>query len=434
MPEAINLTFKKNWTFLLFALVVSAAYLLGVAQVPFHPDESTQIYMSGDLELFFQNPAALFVMPHPTDPLRQHYRLLDAPLARVLIGIGRQVAGLPALQTDWDWSKSWEQNRQAGALPDARLLWVSRLSVALLFPFSLALFFATARSLGGTPLAWLSSILFAGNALVLLHTRRAMAEGPLLFAGILSLWSLMRLRKNIWLLAIPVALSFGAKQTALGLVLVGLAAVFWPSGRSLRRRLIDALLFGLVFATITLLLNPFLWGSPLQTAQTAFMARADLLGRQVSFIGAANPGQVLDTWPERVVSMIAQLFIAPPAFADVGNYLQQTQASEVAYLANPLNNLLRGFTGGGALMLLAAYGSIVALLDLDHARPEPRRKLGLLLIATLVQFLSLLALIPLPFQRYYLPMVPFVCLWSGYALLKLAGMLLPLRQGLYNNQ
>ncbi len=416
------LLLKRNWVFLLFALAVSTAYLIGVARVPFHPDESTQIYMSGDLELFFQDPTALFWRADPAQPLRQHYRLLDAPLARDLIGLGRQVAGLSATPADWDWSKSWEQNRQAGALPDEHLLWVSRFSLALLFPLSLALFFAAAHTLGGPPLAWLASLLFAGNALVLLHTRRAMAEGPLLFTICLMLFALVRLRKHLWLLAVPAALAFNAKQSAAGLFLVGLVAIFWTAKRSLRQRMLDALLCGLAFALVTLLLNPFLWSDPLRAGQAALTARASLAGAQVGFFGAVEPVLVLGTGLQRLVGLISQLFIAPPAFADVGNYLQQTHASEVAYLANPLNDLLRGFMGGAVLMLLAVYGSILAALDLRRFEPKLRRNLGLLLIAGLVQLLVLLALIPIPFQRYYLPLIPFACLWSAYAVLNLIKM------------
>ncbi len=402
---------------MLFALLVSAGYLLGVARVPFHPDESTQIYMSGDLELFLRDPLALAWTSQPDQPLRQNYRLLDAPLARTLIGLGRLAAGRPALPSDWNWSQSWEQNSQAGALPDARLLLVSRLSVALLFPFSLLLFYATARSLGGPPLAWLSTLLFAGNALVLLHTRRAMAEGPLLFTSVLTLWALVRWRKHLWLLGILAALAFNAKQTAAALALVGLIAIWWPSHRALHRRFLDTLLYGLVFALVTALLNPFLWSHPLQAAREAIAARAYLVGDQTRFLGAASANQVLDSWLERLIGMISQLFIAPPAIADVGNYLQQTRASELAYLSNPLNALLRSFTGGSIIMLLTLYGYLLAGLGLRRAGREQRRVLGILWLATLAQFAALLAALPIPFQRYYLPLVPFVCLWSGYAII-----------------
>lgn len=411
-------TLEKNWPFLLFVLLVSAAYLSGIPAVPFHPDESTQIFMSSDLEIFFQNAPALYWAPDSAQPLRQHYRLLDAPLARLLIGFGRNITGAPPLQNDWDWSKDWQQNQQAGALPEERLLRLSRFSVAILFPFSLMLLYATAHALGGPSLGWASTILLAGNALVLLHTRRAMAESALLFTSILTLWALVRFQKQPLWIAAPAALAFNAKQTAAVFFLVGLAAVFWYSSGALPRRLLQGLLYTAIFLAITLLLNPYLWGSPFEAAQASLAARQALLQDQTGYFRLINPSQVLDTAPQRVVAMLAQLFVAPPAIADVSNYLPQTRLAENAYLANPLHTLLRGLPGGGLSMLLAVYGCILACLDACQKSFKLRRPLALLLFAFLGQALALLAAIPLSFQRYYLPLIPLLCLWSGYAILK----------------
>ena len=89
-------------------LALSLAYLGGLASVPFHPDESTQIFMSADIDTLFSNPPDLFWSAAKTQDVRQTYHELDAPLARYLIGFGRKIAGLPALPVDWDWSKSWD--------------------------------------------------------------------------------------------------------------------------------------------------------------------------------------------------------------------------------------------------------------------------------------------------------------------------------------
>lgn len=84
-------------------MTISVFYLAGLGTVPFHPDESTQIFMSADLERFFENPADLFWQPHQINEQRQRYRLLGAPLPRYVIGFGRLVAGrLAPLPTNWD--------------------------------------------------------------------------------------------------------------------------------------------------------------------------------------------------------------------------------------------------------------------------------------------------------------------------------------------
>ena len=41
-----------------------------IQQVPFHPDEATQIYMSHDVDLLFSNPSSLIYHPETT-----HYHL-----------------------------------------------------------------------------------------------------------------------------------------------------------------------------------------------------------------------------------------------------------------------------------------------------------------------------------------------------------------------
>ena len=207
-------------------LVITALYLLTVGAVPFHPDEATQIFMSSDIESVFTQPASLFYSQTPADALRQNYRLLDAPLSRWLIGVGRSITGQSALTADWDWSKSWQQNEAAGALPADDLLWVSRVSVAWLLSLTLFLGYRTGRVLGGEVMGWLMIVLISINALVLLHARRAMAESALLFIVTWFMHTLVKKETHPLLLVLPAALAVNAKQTAAGLVIIALLAVW----------------------------------------------------------------------------------------------------------------------------------------------------------------------------------------------------------------
>ena len=121
----------NTWSVLLAIILLSILYWSGLQVVPFHPDESTYIFMSGDLELVINNPGSLFWQPDQLTDFRMHYRLLDPPTSRYLVGIGRSLAGLSALPADWDWSLTWQQNQSAGALPDENLRIVSRAAVAI---------------------------------------------------------------------------------------------------------------------------------------------------------------------------------------------------------------------------------------------------------------------------------------------------------------
>lgn len=408
---------RLDLLFAILLLALSGYALLGAAGIPFHPDESTQLYMSAD----FDSLAAPWTMawsPQPQDAQRQHYRMIDAALTRYLLGLGRAVAGLPPLPADWDWAASWEQNRQAGALPAPDLLLAGRLATTLLLPFSLLFIYMLGRN-SGRPLAGLLAALLLGtNALTLLHARRAMAEGPLLFGVSLFLYSLPGAGRRPWLTALTAALAFNAKQSALALLPVGLLAVAWLPGEASERKKQAArssLQYAAVFFLVTAALNPVWWHRPLPALRASLAERQDLLARQTADAQRVNPGQYLDSPAERLAALLANLYLTPPAFAELGNYLDQTAAAEAAYLQIPGNTLLRGLAGGGVLLFLTLLGLILAGLRLRRTDPAARRSLALLLLATGSQVAFQLVAVPLSWQRYVMPLLPLACWWAGYA-------------------
>jgi hypothetical protein len=407
-----------NWFFYFFVLALTIIYLGGVQSVPFHPDESTAIFMSSDFETFFTKPASLFWNPSNEQDLHQHYRELDAPLSRYLIGFGTWAAGLPATTNDWNWSASWDFNQQSGALPNPRLLLVARLSVAILFPFSLLLIFDTVRIIRNNFTAWAAVILFASNALILLHTRRAMAESALIFTMLLTLWSFVKINKYPWLIALPAALAFSAKQSLGVLALIGILAVLWMSyqkQRSLNMAMRNLVAYSILFLAVTFLLNPFLWSNPLQAAMAAVQSRQSLLQQQIATIASVDPEKSLTSIPSHFVSLIAQLYFTPPAIADVANYLQQTNPSTNVYLSNQLNHLFRDLFGATILLFLTLSGLAFSILQIVKLK-KISRNMGLFIIAGVAQFLALGLAVSLPFQRYCLPMIPFICIWSAMGL------------------
>jgi 4-amino-4-deoxy-L-arabinose transferase-like glycosyltransferase len=410
--------FKPNSSHLVILVVIalSIVYLLGLPAVPFHPDESTQIFMSADFELLFTRPVEIFWRPDQRDDLRQRYRELDAPLTRYLVGAGRLAAGgLAPLPVDWDWTRSWQYNLEAGAHPSPELLLAARLPLALFFPLTLLLLFLTVQVIAPRPAAWLAMLLFASHALVLLHTRRAMAEPVLLFTIILTLWVLVRSeRVPVWA-AVPPALAFCAKQSAGILILPVLVAVFWQTAHPLPQRIIRTVLAGILFVAVIFVLNPFLWSSPIQAARSSLEQRAGLVSRQVDAMAQVNPEKVLDSLPVRLAAQVGQVFFIQPAVWDISNYVVEQHDDEQAYLANPLHTLLRSPAGGVGLMLLSLYGFITAGL-LAVRKTALRRKLVLLILANVMQILALLLFVPLPIQRYSLPLVPFIAIWSALGL------------------
>ena len=408
--------------FLLVDLVLSIVILAGVPHVPFHPDESTFLFLSADFERLFTNPAGMAWQPELRDDLVQRYRTLDAPLGRYLVGFGRWLTGQAPLPVDWEWGKTWQQNQQAGALPSEGLLLAGRYALAGLLPFSLLLTYLTGRRAGGEAAGWLAALLLAGNALVLMLGRRAVSEGTLVFTSSLTLFSLLYAHKRPWLTGPPAGLAFCAKHSLGALAPIGLLAIFWQPRVPLAVRLRQAAFFIGLYAVVVIALNPFAWQHPLAALQDAAENRRVLAANQT----ADRPEQALTTHGLRIIGMLGALYLTPPILAETANYVKDTQAQDLAYLANPFNRMLRSLPAGGLLLIITLAGWLASVWQVARkgGRGTPalagdRRSLTLLLLAAALQAAALYVLVPLPFQRYYLPLVPHACLWAAIGLLQI---------------
>ena len=121
--------------------------------------------------------------------------------------------------------------------------------------------------------------------------------------------------------------------------------------------------------------------------------------------------------------MIANLYLTPPAFHDVGNYIQQTQPSETRYLAVIFQNLFRGMVWGTLTLIMAILGYIFGWLKAVKADPTHRAYYLILLIGSILQFIFLMWAFSIPFQRYVLPLIPFSTVWIAIAIHELVDLL-----------
>jgi hypothetical protein len=464
----------SDWVLLILLALLTAFYVLGLPAVPFHPDESTQLYMSADFEQLLTNPFELAFNPNAQGDMKQHYRLIDAPLTRYLLGFGRTIGGFPALRTDWDWSKTWDENVQAGALPSEDLLYTGRLAITSLLPLGLLFLYLAGKQVGDGMTGLWAALFLGLNALVLLHARRAMAEGALIFGVAFFLWSLFQGDRRAWLCGLAMAIAFNAKQSTLALLPVGLIAVAWLPGQAsidFKRIGVNIAQYAGVFVLLTFALNPVFWNNPVQTIQIAIHERQDLLERQLADTQRLAPEKILDSPGERLLAVLANLYATPPMFYEVGNYVEEIQVAEMEYLKIPGHDLFRGLAGGGIMLFITLFGAAASLLKLraigDALReppeglparytdqkplPEPvsgseryhetfgrsesgnlqtfsplrnsddrkRRAIVLLVLASAAQFSALLLAVPLPWQRYVIPLVPFTALWAGIGLANL---------------
>ncbi len=139
-------------------------------------------------------------------------------------------------------------------------------------------------------------LLIGCSALVLLHARRAMAEGALLFGLLFFNYTLSLGAKRPWLTGLAAGLAFNAKFSALAIFPVGLLAVVWLpqlNRQNYRKAIGNALQYVILFAALTFLLNPVLWNRPVQAFEAATQARGELLDRQLADVQRLAPEKAL---------------------------------------------------------------------------------------------------------------------------------------------
>ncbi len=161
-----------------------------------------------------------------------------------------------------------------------------------------------------------------------------------------------------------------------------------------------------------LLLNPVMWKAPVEVAVKLIQARERLASEQASNDTVA----AVQTPVQRATALLAQLYFTSPRIAETANYLHATQASQDLYMANPLNSLMRNILGGGVYLILTIFGFLAACI---HAlRPGEDKPVALIIwiAASILLTAILLVTVPISWQRYYLPLVPFTCLWIAYGL------------------
>lgn len=373
--------------------------------MPFHPDEATQIYMSSDFEQFFSEPTSLFYSTSPINAQKQTYRLLDSPLTKYFIGCFRSVLNIDGLEQDWNWAKTWSEN--TNAIPSTTLMTVSRLAVTYLFPFTVLVFYLLAKKVFDKPTAMLSSLFLMTNSIVLLHTRRAMAESLLLFFLVLSLWILFKSKpKYLFLSAIPISLAINTKQSLLFLIPAGLI-ILWSQRSKTKFKIVQSAYYLAIIVFLTFLLNPIIWKNPIQVIPTMLSERSALLNEQVTAIQSVSPDFILDSPSERVVGFLAQTYITPPAYQDLANYQIELAGSIKTYDRIFLNKgIFRNLTFGVIAFLI----TLVSTLQLTASKNKNKVIFSSIFLLAL---LEILYVFPIPFQRYYLPLYPFIMILNA---------------------
>ncbi|MCJ7715015.1 MAG: hypothetical protein MUO54_00650 [Anaerolineales bacterium] len=409
---------KENWLFILLVVALTWFYYFGFAQVPFHPDESTHLYMSQDTELLFTQPLSLSWEPGLPFSNEIMLRSLGAPLTKYLIGFARMIANVPLLPADWNWSLSWDENVAAGAFPSLHMLLTSRAMTTFLLPFALFFLYAATKKIYSKATA-LTAVVFLGlNPLFLLHGRRAMNESAALLGICFFIWAISQEKIRPWLLGLALAAAFNAKQSTIALLPIGIIAVCKPfktpsNPNSIAKRLA---VFCLYFIGITYVLNPFLWKNPIQTALYSQKIASELQANQLADYYPLPDDAQKQTLPYRTIALFTNLYLNQPRTADVGNYLDEIKSQDKAYFNIPLHNLGRSKIPTIILLVLSLSGFALGAYRLLIPNETSKFTTILFLLATILQFFTILLLLPLPWQRYVIPLLPFSSLWASLGL------------------
>lgn len=410
-------------------LVALAVYILaGLPLATFHGDEAMHIYMSGDFTTAFIDgqPWLLTADPPYRGESDAHLRILNGPLTWYAIGLARHAAGLADAQLPpgpgWRWDRDYATNAVTGQLPGKTLLNVARVPPAIFLALSMVVMFLLGWQLGGRKLAWWSGLLYVLNPVVLLNGRRAMLEGAALFWGLLAILlaavisrKLAREVNPAWWLGFALAggLALASKHSAM--VYVGsalgwiiIAAVVARRGRALLLTGLSAIMIVVTFVA----LSPALWNNPPARVR-------DMLAARIAMV-EVQAGAVPMSLAQRAGYILLQPFLAPVAHYEISSWAEipAVAGAVSAYMASPLSGLHFGVLLGLPLSILALAG--LALLLLPRLRPAvlaDAQAAGLLfwLLLTVVMLMAN----PLPWQRYYLPLIPLATLLAGIGLLPL---------------
>lgn len=410
----------------LWSLAVFGWFAHGIDRVPFHPDEMSWIVMSGDVDAIASLEWSRLIWHRDQDlDADLGYRLLNPPLAKYVIGVGRRLAGTQTSITDWDWRATREENVVRGALPPDDLLRAARLASAAAGALSIGVFAWIAWRASGWLAAVVASLLLATDPLELLHVRRAMAEGSAQLFQLLAVLAILdvalrRQRRIGATLAfgVAVACAIAAKLhfAALAPLAIVVAALRWmPASESWWHRAamatVGAAVTGTTIAATFFLLNPVMYAQPLHAAHVMWLMRSQMVGMQSGSQDSLE--QRLPTIPARIVAAVKTATWALP------------EPNEWARFAPPdatdprgdwLDALWRTRTWRALFAFAAAAGAIAMIVRLRHEWAQ--RSVGpativLLWIAAQLVFCALF--VPLNWQRYFVPLVPPACLLAGEA-------------------
>lgn len=428
-----NVTIKKPnslwaWDGLWVGLLTLYVFV-GYALVPFHGDESMLIFMSRDYAYQFMEGdlSNIIYTPHQPRDIEQDLRLLNGTISKYAIGWIWHQNGyqLNDLNQPWYWGLDFQYNVQNGFYPSIEILQLARLQATVMLALSVIIFFIIGRMSFTRPIAYLATVFYVMNPVVLVNGRRAMMEGAMLLGALsvvaVGVWIVHHPPKR-WrgweslLLGGVAGFALACKHTNLvfvGAVFIGLglqaiAQLIRKEGLGFSRLVIICLAVGWMILSFYIL-NPSWWGNPLAAAQQVLHLRSSLLTAQSEFYHAyQHPLEKLQGFYQQVFVPQAVMYYEDETFrlpieAEIRAYEQSV------YSGLRLPGVGLAMLGATVIGLLTLFG----ILPLPDLNPSTRY---IFLPLTLVLLLMGIFAIPLAWQRYYLPIMPIMAYWVALGL------------------
>lgn len=169
---------------LLVTFLLLGFYLYHARVAPFHPDEANRIATSDAFEAFFTGRFKTTLWQE------SYWTLTQPPVSRYWTGLGRWLGGYRPGDLKTLWAKQEPYgliNRFSASNVTPRLLWWSRLPIAVLSALAVFIVFFLCFKVTGRLAGYLVIFLFLGSSYFSQLLPRAMGEAPLL-AAIMAAW------------------------------------------------------------------------------------------------------------------------------------------------------------------------------------------------------------------------------------------------------
>lgn len=417
---------------------------------PFHGDEAMHIYTSHDYATVFiqHNLQSLPVNPPYDIDSDPRLRLLNGSVMRYSIGLSWHIAGLNEQdlppRPGWDWGLHYADNIATGHRPSDAMLTAGRSAAVVYFALSIVFMFGIGWEIGGRWVAYLASALYTLNPIILLNGRRALVESALLCFGLLTIYVALQLirRRNTggkrqwaWWAALVIsgALTLVSKYSGTIFVAGAFGGLFMAEclrAYNARRQMpghpakpyaglasstLKLMISGLAMLALVIALSPALWNDPI--GRVSDLSR--MLQEQVNIVVSILAPEAPTTLSQRIEGIITQPFMTPVAYFEQASWAEAEPISQeiAVYSASPLSGLPVDPFIGILFTLLAGIGLVTLLWPRLRLRPATGQTI-VVMIWLLVTILNLL-INPLPWQRYYLPLIPIATLLAAVGAVRL---------------